>query len=74
MADEGDEAKALADAFAETSLERHRRRTAPLRFRRLAGPVICVGCGDNVPLERLAVVPDTNRCIACQVMRDARSL
>ena len=73
MADEGDEAKALADALAEDALARHRRRMAPRRFRPLDGPVICVDCGDDIPLQRLAAVPGANRCVHCQALRDARS-
>ena len=27
----------------------------------------CLGCGAGIPYERLAVIPETDRCIVCSV-------
>lgn len=31
---------------------------------------LCVGCGEPIGAERLAVVPDTTKCATCQVADD----
>ena len=33
---------------------------------------VCLGCGTNIPNERLEVVPDAAMCVACQALEDRR--
>jgi phage/conjugal plasmid C-4 type zinc finger TraR family protein len=72
MTDAVDDAQLATQAFTDAALSQVRRpavrRAVP------AGPAWCVDCGDEIPAARLAAVPDAERCVDCQVLRDARSL
>ncbi|MGZ4974660.1 MAG: TraR/DksA family transcriptional regulator [Burkholderiaceae bacterium] len=36
------------------------------------GVVECIDCGDEIPVERLAALPNCVRCIDCQTMYEIR--
>ncbi len=76
-ADELDEARALAEVETHASLiEAAEKRLQAIdnALERLAGTHygLCEECGNEIPVERLQVLPFTTYCIACQRKRDDR--
>lgn len=73
MADLADRADALVAALAEQALARH--RASALQAEAVDAPAPgaardCLDCGVPVPAQRLAAVPNTQRCIACQQLAE----
>ncbi|WP_374467407.1 TraR/DksA C4-type zinc finger protein [Ferrovibrio sp.] len=71
MTDLVDQAQETAQMFTDAALARVRR---PLVCDGEPEPRNCIECGNSIPAERLRAVPDTGRCVRCQVLRDGRSL
>lgn len=76
-ADELDAARSLAEVETHAGMiEQHESRLKSVEYalERLSGGDygICVDCGDEIPFERLRVIPAATRCVDCQRSRNMR--
>lgn len=62
MIDDADQAASI-DARAMERFEA--ARVAPCAAAPLQ-PVACIGCGAQIPADRLRVLPSARRCVRCQ--------
>lgn len=63
MADDADRAQAVQDFHLQLSLNAHRGTGARPESRQNAS---CIDCDEPIPAERLAALPNAERCIYCQ--------
>ena len=70
MPDFADEAQKRTDEYlaAALSLQQHR----PQEEQHMKdGVILCLECGEPIPLARLRALPDAVRCVGCQETHEA---
>lgn len=71
MPDQLDRAKKLEMGHRQASLENTLQQAQEPPQEILDGVVVCIDCGINIPLDRLAAKPDAARCINCQSRKES---
>lgn len=69
ICDDAQQAEAFVIQAALASMPRDQPNEAQLV---IAGVVCCLGCGDPIPIPRLAARPKATRCVVCQAEEEAK--
>jgi phage/conjugal plasmid C-4 type zinc finger protein, TraR family len=72
MTDPIDRANDTAQFSNDLAIQQHQIDTALPPQLVVEGVVECLDCGIDIPVDRLAVLPNCVRCIDCQTLHEIR--
>lgn len=72
MSDDIDRANEAAQFTNDLAIRQHRIDHALPAQQIVDGVVECIDCGEAIPVNRLAALPNCVRCIDCQITHELR--